>query len=349
MNANHVYRGVSHGKVILIGEHSAVYSQPAIVLPLHEAQLSATLTPRSDAHITIDCEYFQGNIDDAPENLRNTRELIHRLVRDFSLAGQGFQIRIVSDIPHARGMGSSAAVAVAVIRAVAQFTHRTLNFLQEFEYAQIAENIAHSNASGMDSATVASDGAVWFMRDEEISTFSCDTSGGIVVADSGVTGETRSAVSDVRALLQSQNASVARRAQDCIQQLGTLAYTCADALRSNELDTLGDAMNSAHNVLSELTVSSPELDALVGCARRAGALGAKLTGGGRGGCMIALAQDSKQAESIANNLRQSGAVHTWNIPLVFYSEVFHGGSGYEASSHSLSHSTSGVVVEGVEQ
>ncbi|TCD54318.1 mevalonate kinase [Alloscardovia theropitheci] len=310
------YRALSHGKVILIGEHSAVYGEPAIVLPLHEAQLSAHLKIRNDSVRTIDCEYFHGLIDDAQDNLRNIQVLINRLSRDFSLDGVGFDLSITSSIPHARGMGSSAAVAVAIIRVFAQLAERSINFAQEFEYAQIAENIAHSRASGMDSAAVASDSAVWFKRDETISTFGFETPGILVVADTGITGQTRTAVSDVRSLMQSPAMSIAHKAFEGINRLGQLAYDCAQYLRQCELSQLGIAMNQAHDILSELSVSSAELDTLVKSARNAGALGAKLTGSGRGGCIITLAENGDKADTISHALRKSGAVRLWQVPLI---------------------------------
>ncbi|WP_018142842.1 mevalonate kinase [Alloscardovia criceti] len=310
------FRGVSHGKVILIGEHSAVYGYPAIVLPLFEAQLSAVVTPREDTKVSIDCEYFTGDLDQAPEMLNNIRTLVSRLRYDFSLENKGFHIEITSNIPHERGMGSSAAVAVAVVRALAKFTGHALSFTQEFEYAQISENIAHLNASGMDSASVAAHGAVWFKRDEEISRFAFDTSGVIVVADTGVQGCTKEAVSSVRALLQSQNENVSRETAGHINRLGQLAFDCAQALRTGSLKVLGRCLNEAHRILSALQVSSVELDHLVEVARSAGALGAKLTGGGRGGCMVALAENAQVARTMSAQLRQAGAIHTWSVPLL---------------------------------
>lgn len=316
------YRGVSHGKVILIGEHSAVYAQPAIVLPLADARMEAVVTPhtRAAADVRIHCEYFSGKLSDAPDILHNLQMLVQRVRYDFGLETQGFDLTITSTIPHERGMGSSAAVAVAIVRALAKFASVPLSFTQEFEYAQIAENIAHTNASGMDSATVASNSAVWFQRTDDepdISTFGFHTDGVIIVADTGVMGQTRETVSDVRALIRAQEASgevsAARAGMD---RLGKLAYECADALQLNELAHVGHCMNEAQSILAGLGVSSADLDTLTSAARTAGALGAKLTGSGRGGCMIALAGSSASAGYVRQALEDAGAQRTWMIPLV---------------------------------
>ncbi|WP_418969289.1 mevalonate kinase [Alloscardovia omnicolens] len=315
MVRNEGYCGVSHGKVILIGEHSVVYDQPALVLPLHDARMSVKLTPRTDSGLFIDCEYFCGPLRHAPDMLSNIRVLVERLMYDFALNHQGFNLTVRSTIPHERGMGSSAAVAVATIRAISKFAGRALNFKEEFEYTQIAENIAHSTASGLDSAAVASDSAVWFQRGTEISTFAFDTSAVLVVADTGITGSTREAVSDVRSLLKSYNPHVSRETWSHIHRLGQLSYECADALRANSIDTLGVCMNEAQRILSQLSVSHPIIEHCISAARVAGAVGAKLTGGGRGGCLLALAQSQSAAQRIDQALIQAGAIRTWQVPL----------------------------------
>lgn len=315
MVKNGEYCGVSHGKVILIGEHSVVYDQPAIVLPLEEARMSVRLNPRLDNSIFIDCEYFCGLLRYAPDMLSNIRVLVDRLIYDFSLKNKGFDLIVRSGIPHERGMGSSAAVAVATVRAVAKFAGRALSFKEEFEYSQIAENIAHSTASGLDSAAVASHSAVWFQRSVEISTFAFHTDAVLVVADTGITGSTREAVSDVRSLLKSYDPNVSRETWSHIHRLGQLSYESADALRANSIHDLGENMNEAQRILSSLSVSHPALDCCIHAAHVAGAVGAKLTGGGRGGCMIALAQSASYAQRIRKALAQAGAIHTWLVPL----------------------------------
>lgn len=315
------FRGESHGKIILMGEHSVVHFQPAIAMPLREATMTATLEPRYDERVSIDCEYFTGFLTHAPSALKNLAVLVEKLRADFSLQSKGFHLRIESHIPHERGMGSSAAVAVAVTRAIANFAGKKLIAAQEFEYAQIAENITHLNASGMDSATVSSTSAVWFQRNEPLSTLEFDTQGVLVVADTGVTGATKEAVADVRALRSSSDENVSRETSKYINRLGELTYASASALQDSQLTQLGQCMNEAHEILQKLSVSSPELDTLVAAALSAGALGAKLTGGGRGGCMIALVNSQAEVPRICEALTDSGAVRLWKLPLISREDI----------------------------
>ncbi|WP_377938170.1 mevalonate kinase [Alloscardovia venturai] len=318
-NSDRVYRGSAHGKIILMGEHSAVYAKPAIVLPLSEASITATVTDMEtecldSSGVRLDCEYYVGKLSKAPENLRNIQELVVVLRNDFSIDG-GISISITSSIPRERGMGSSAAVAVAIIRACAAYAHYSLTPDELFHYTQISENIAHAHASGMDAVAVSAESAIWFQQGEEVSTLHFSTPAVLVAADTGVTGATKEAVSDVHRLLYEDDDVVRNRAHRDIERLADLSIAAKRALQENDMTSLGAHMNEAQEILSTLTVSSGELDSLIQTARGAGALGAKLTGGGRGGCMIALARDKAHAHSIITALESAGAVRTWTVNL----------------------------------
>lgn len=319
------YTGQAHGKIILIGEHSVVHFKPAIALPLMstcmEAAVEANGSLSSAPNFSIDCKYFSGNLADAPGNLSNVKSLVailsQQLCRPQGLGG--FNIDISSSIPQERGMGSSAAVAVALIRAIADYAGVVLADQEIFDYTQISENIAHGNASGLDSIATAHDKAVWFERGQELKVFDCQCPGTLLVADTGIKGGTRQAVDDVRALLYSQERGLARKAAEDIDRLGQLTEEAAQALSGGYMRKLGYILDEAQDTLSALTVSSPELDRLIDAARQAGALGAKLTGGGRGGCMIALVPDDDPGSTllsvVENALRAAGARRTWRLPL----------------------------------
>lgn len=129
----------------------------------------------------------------------------------------------------------------------------------------------------------------------------------LIVADTGIKGQTREAVSDVAHLFELNKQSVSQQ----ITELGRLTKLAKKAILADEVYTLGTIMNQAQEQLKTLTVSNEQLDKLVTTAREHGALGAKLTGGGRGGCMIALADSNEQAVKIAAAIESAGAVATW--------------------------------------
>lgn len=335
-----IYRGRAHGKVILIGEHSVVHFKPAIALPLMTTAIDVAVSANGSSYLDprfhLTCDYYSGPLESAPFNLNNLKKLQAALHNRLCLPQKlgGFDINIVSTIPRERGMGSSAAVAVALTRAIAAYSGVILSEQEIFDYSQISENVAHGNASGLDSIATAHDKAVWFERGAQTRTFDLACPGVLIVADTGIRGGTREAVEDVHKLLYSQERGEARQAAKDIDRLGELTADCARALRQGDVRRLGYIMDEAHEALSSLAVSSPELDRLVAAARRAGAAGAKLTGGGRGGCMIALVADpavvseSSSADGLAPGeswedrvkrvkeaLLAAGAVHTWRLPL----------------------------------
>ena len=129
----------------------------------------------------------------------------------------------------------------------------------------------------------------------------------LVIADSGIHGSTRQAVSGLRARYEENTRTIGQ----LIDELGTLAQTAVTALGDGDAPALGTAMDRAHTVLAELGLSLPILDDLTASARRAGALGAKLTGGGLGGCVIALADGTQAADRVRAALEHSGASATW--------------------------------------
>ena len=131
------------------------------------------------------------------------------------------------------------------------------------------------------------------------------------MADTGEVGQTRVAVEDIASLNQKDPKNIGEK----IKHLGNLADLARTAIEQKDAAALGKMMSQAHLTLSDLTVSNPTLDYLVEKSLVSGALGAKLTGGGRGGCMIALARTQTEAEKIARSLERAGAKNTWIHPL----------------------------------
>jgi mevalonate kinase len=171
---------------------------------------------------------------------------------------------------------------------------------------QVGERVAHGSPSGLDARTTASTEPVWFQGGETRS-LDLRLQAHLVIADTGVHGRTRLAVAEVRAFRERHPA----RGAQLITELGQITRDTVDDLALDRPVALGERMTRAHHALAELGVSSPELDTLVAAALDAGALGAKLTGGGQGGCLLALAADAASAGTIAAALRRAGAPRTW--------------------------------------
>ncbi|NQW91946.1 mevalonate kinase [Curtobacterium sp. VKM Ac-2861] len=309
----------SHGKTILIGEHAVVYGAPALVLPVLDARVVATVSPVTAGvdeatgtvvgH-TLESTVHTGPLDLAPAAVMPTVTAVTATLRHFGVTDRHFHVRVESEVPTARGMGSSAAVAAAVTAAVADALGESLDAETHHDLIQECERVAHGRPSGLDARGVVAAVPVWFEggRIEPVALGARFT---FVVADTGVPGHTRQAVAAVRERHDQDPVAV----DAVIDRIGALARRARGTLEAGDAQGLGATMDAAHDLLSALDVSSADLDRLVDAARAADALGAKLTGGGRGGCVLALAADDDHADRIAAALRGAGAAATWTTTI----------------------------------
>lgn len=303
--------GKAHGKIILMGEHAVVYGEPSIALPFPAVEMIASVSAY-EGPVRLDCSYYHGIADDMPEILQSLKKAIELALESLKQPYENLAINIESAIPPERGMGSSAAVAVAVTRAIYNYFNADLDHGRLMHMVNISEKIAHGNPSGLDALTTSSLSPVYYRKGADIIPFSLKMDAYLVVGDTGVTGQTKEAVQSIADRIEKEAQPISR---EKIALLGKLANHAKGFLERNEAKDLGEAMNQAHLLLAELGVSNKELDNLVSAAREAGALGAKLTGGGRGGCMIALANNQSEAEKIRLALLNAGAVTTWMTSL----------------------------------
>lgn len=303
--------GSTHSKLIMVGEHSVVYSQPAIALPFPVIEATSTVTEMSgtllSTTIIIDCLYYVGPLDEAPEKMSGIVACIHETLSDLGEKPEGLHIRLSSTIPVGRGLGSSAAVAIAIVKSL--FNHHGQKLTQKklMKLVHIGETHAHGNPSGLDMAAASSDLPIWFQREEEPTPLRIGSPFYLVVADTGRIGDTRMAVESIKGKYQSNPIAT----QQAIDLLGEITYMAKDALLNGELELLGSCLNAAQQELFKLGVSDEGIDNLVRVAREEEALGAKLTGGGRGGCIIAVAKDEQHARKLVQALSEAGAYQTW--------------------------------------
>ena len=231
------------------------------------------------------------------------------IVEKLGLSGVGMRVDVFPHLPRASGLGASAALAVAIIRAVADRFDVELTEEQVSNLAFECEQIVHGTPSGIDNTVATFGRPILYRRAgegaaaSEIRDVVSPRPIPVVIGLTGVRSLTSHTVGLVRAARERHPA----RYEAIFSQIDELVLAGADALRRGDAAELGELMNMNHGLLGALQVSSPELEALVGVARRAGALGAKLTGGGGGGAMIAVAEPGA-AESVGSAMRQAGFV-----------------------------------------
>ena len=281
--------GQAHSKIILIGEHAVVYGYPAISLPLLEVEVTCRVVPA-----TTPWRLFEED---------TLSMAVYASLEYLNIKDAYIRCQIDSAIPEKRGMGSSAAISIAAIRAVfdyyqAELPHDVLEIL-----VNRAEMIAHMNPSGLDAKTCLSDHPIRFIKNVGFEELAMDLSAYLVIADTGVYGHTREAIQVVE--------SKGKEALPFLHALGELTQQAEEAIKARDAVILGEILTKAHGNLKEIGVSSLEADALVETALQNGALGAKMSGGGLGGCIIALVADYHQAQDLAERLEEKGAVQTW--------------------------------------
>lgn len=293
-------KGSAHGKVILIGEHAVVYGKPAIALPVFSRKVEVTFT-KIQGPIELITEMYSGPLTDAPNQLNGIKDLLSHLITELKVSDQEIRVAVSSAIPMNRGLGSSAAVSVAIIRAFYDYVDKPLTDELLRKHAFVAESVHHNNPSGLDVETVISDSAIYFIKGDKPSPLNSNLKGYLVIADSGDTGSTSQAVNHFKDVLHNSNK------HDDLDLLGKLSEQSYQSIIEGDGISLGKAMNEAHRILKSFEVSTPVLDDMVSIALARGALGAKMTGSGLGGCMIALCENDFQAFEVSDALVQSGA------------------------------------------
>ena len=281
--------GQAHSKIILIGEHAVVYGYPAISLPLLEVEVTCRVVPATTPWRLFEEDTLSMAVYASLEFL-NIKEAYIRC-------------QIDSAIPEKRGMGSSAAISIAAIRAVFDYFEAELPRDVLEILVNRAETIAHMNPSGLDAKTCLSDQPIRFIKNVGFEELVMDLSAYLVIADTGVYGHTREAIQVVQ--------SKGKDALPFLHALGDLTQQAEEAIKTKDAVKLGEILTKAHGNLKEIGVSSPEADVLVETALQHGALGAKMSGGGLGGCIIALAANESLAQELAERLEEKGAVQTW--------------------------------------
>ena len=295
------------GKIILFGEHAVVYGRPALAVPVTQVCVTVDITDSVRKGIWIDAPdvSLHAELNTLPSD-HPLASIVHNLF--FLLRVSPFpdlEVKISSTIPVASGLGSGAAVTIALTRALASHLNFSMTEEDVNAFAYEIEKLHHGTPSGIDNTVVTYARPVYFVRGRPIETFNVSKPFTILIADTGIAAPTKESVGDVRRLWMNDKS----RWETIFDKFGELSFTARRAIEAGKPELLGELMDENHELLQTLTVSSRELDQLVETARKVGALGAKLSGGGRGGNMIALVEMEK-AETISTALKEAGVKQT---------------------------------------
>ncbi|RMC40046.1 MULTISPECIES: mevalonate kinase [unclassified Lactobacillus] len=292
----------AHGKVILLGEHSVVYGYNALAMPIKSLWLKATIEPSTI--LWMDTALYHGPFLAAPAEYDGLKYVVTKLLAKTN-SQQLIKITYTGKIPIERGLGSSATVATATVRALNDYWQLNLSEKEIIAMINHAEMINHGKASGIDAATVNSDNLIFFNKKNGALQLKSKLKASLLIMDTGDLGNTQKAVKQVHTIVA--NSIPARQN---IKKLGNLTDQAKVAWVNQDKQQLGQIFNLAQDILHSFNLSTTKIDQIQDIALANGALGFKLSGSGLGGIVIALCANHEIAEKIAD-LSHKLIVNQW--------------------------------------
>ena len=292
--------GKSHSKIILIGEHAVVYSYPAIAIPLKKIEIECAIEEAKSNFFYDETDTLSVAIFTALKYLKKENVKI--------------KYKITSQIPQKRGMGSSAAVSIAAIRAIFNYFGENLEDELLEKLVNTAEIVAHKTPSGLDAKTCLSDKAIRFVKNKGFSYIDLNLDAYLVIADTGIYGNTGEAIQNVKNLGDKAELSLkklGRLTDEMTRILTGNIENKEEKIRREKISKIGEIMTAANTELGKLNITIEKTELFVKTAIENGAAGAKISGGGLGGCVIALAENLEIMEKVKDGFTKCGAENIW--------------------------------------
>jgi mevalonate kinase len=300
-------KGQASGKVILFGEHAVVYGRPALAVPLTQVKAEAIVEAAGQGKgLLIFAQDLAEEIrlEDAPAHHPLALAARLTLAELHLTTTPQWRVVVRSSIPIASGLGSGAAVSAAVARALADAAGQPLSPSALSGIVYEVDKLHHGTPSGIDNSVISYEQPVYFVRGQAPRPFSVGQPFTLAIANTGIASPTRAAVADVRLAWKRETS----RFEALFDRIAGIVERAQAIITDGIPETLGNLMDQNHSLLQEIGVSSPALDILADAARRSGAGGAKLSGAGRGGNLIALVTTERQ-EAVTAAMRAAGAVN----------------------------------------
>lgn len=302
-------------KLILLGEHAVVYGHPAIAIPFSDLRLHVSIEPAILAKPgTLRIISHDLNMDLLFEDMSQDEPIKQMIILLLHFLGvknpPTCTLRVRSEIPLGAGFGSSAALSVGILRALSAFLGHPLNEKELVDLSYQSDQFIHGRLSGIDTTVISLEQAIYYQRGHSVESVKPLNSLHFVVADSGARTPTAQSIAYLAGHYEKEKDQTKNKL-DAIEEQVKIAKR---AMRIGDRHMLGAAMNANQSLLADLGLSCPELGMLVNAAREAGALGAKLSGGGQGGAMIALVEE-RNLLTVREALIEAGARAVWTTSL----------------------------------
>jgi len=296
--------GIGFGKAILFNEHFVVYGLPAIVSAIGKYTVAKVDSLNKPGWELEDNRKATPNYKE--EKMGQQKESINHILNKMGIdtSKNGIKIILNGNLYAASGIGASAASCVAIARALSEHFNLNLSDDEINEAAYEGEKGYHGTPSGIDNTASTFGGLIWFEKGENkvMDKLSIPNPIEIVMGNTGKVADTSAAVAGVRERKEKNH----EKYNEIFDRAENIAYLAKNALLNEDHKEVGKLMNENHKLLQQIEVSSRELDFLVKLARDAGALGAKLTGGGLGGNIIALTPGRELQDTVANAIEKEG-------------------------------------------
>src|SRR5690554_319593 len=290
--------GTSGAKIILVGEHAVVYGVPAIAVPFNGC-LTTVEVFKTNEDLTIESRFHNGYLKDGSNTIFGMQQLVYCILDLLEIPKYGIHFKVTSNIEPQRGLGSSAALSVATTRALFNAFNKELSDDELIEHSMYAEKIHHTNPSGLDVLTIVKQKPVWFVRNEGFKVVDINFDGYLLIIDTKMMSQTKLAVEAVLSLKQ-KNPTLINKA---FEEIKEVVVNSKKYLENNNVKELANAMKKNQAALETIGVSNATLEKTIADAYEFGILGAKLTGGGMGGCVIAITEDLVTAENIIKEFK----------------------------------------------
>jgi mevalonate kinase len=271
-------------KLILFGEHAVVYGKHGIAVPINDLQTKISIKKSDDTSYKIDRILNENQ----KEKLDELIDFISKKLK------KNFHLIINSSVPISQGFGSSASISVAILNAINEefdlkYSRKKIN-----ELAYSCEKIFHGNPSGIDNTVITYHKPLFFNKNDN-EFFKIKTELNLIIVNTGKRPHTKDTIEFVK-----NNYKLNTKRYDLIMdEINNVSINAKDALENGDIKTLGKLMNKNHRLLQKMKLNTPKIDLFCELCLANGALGAKLSGAGKGGNMIALVSNETKDKIIS--------------------------------------------------